>query len=209
MTFQQVLNNGGADPLTNRGRRSSIPRPFHWVGNLYASGYADTGRAPVHSSSISWQSSYRWRIRPNMVYLVLCSDIFQRCRALLVAHELQLSLWARLASGRDRWPLNTGGNLRDRSAASFLVVRHTLRLATSNNRRRFSCSIVQGSRAMHDKWCQSIVTLSVRQVATRGAALDLSGSIEVAIVANTSCGPSTRYSSRTGRAYRLLRPDRA
>ena len=34
-------------------------------------------------------------------------------------------------------PLNTGGNLRDRSAASFLVVRHTLRLATSNNRDRF------------------------------------------------------------------------
>ena len=29
-------------------------------------------------------------------------------------------------------PSNTGGNLRDRSAASFLVVRHTLRLATSN-----------------------------------------------------------------------------
>ena len=34
-------------------------------------------------------------------------------------------------------PLNTGGNLRDGSAASFLVVRHTLRLATSNNRDRF------------------------------------------------------------------------
>ena len=34
MTFQQVLNNGGADPLTNRGRRSSIPRPFHSFGNL-------------------------------------------------------------------------------------------------------------------------------------------------------------------------------
>ena len=34
MTFQRVLNNGGADPLTNRGRRSSIPRPFHSFGNL-------------------------------------------------------------------------------------------------------------------------------------------------------------------------------
>ena len=79
---------------------------------------------------------------------------------------------------------------------------------TSNNRGDFSCSIVQGSRAMQDKWCQSILTLSVRQVATRDAALDLSGSIEVAIMANTSCGPSTRYSSRTGRAYLGHRPDR-
>ena len=29
-----------------------------------------------------------------MVYLVLCSGIFQRCRPLLVAHALQLSIWA-------------------------------------------------------------------------------------------------------------------
>ena len=61
---------------------------------------------------------------------------------------------------------------------------------------------------MHDKWCRSIVTLPVRQVATRGADLNLSGSIEVAVMANTSCGPSTRYSSRIGRAYLGHRPDR-
>ena len=36
------------------------------------------------------------------------------------------------------------------------------------NRSKFQLS---WSRAMHDKWCQSIVTLSVRQVATRGTAL--------------------------------------
>ena len=39
-------------------------------------------------------------------------------------------------------PLNTGGNLRDRSAASFLVVRHTLHLATSNTRAGANPSII-------------------------------------------------------------------
>ena len=73
------------------------------------------------------------------------------------------------------------------------------------NRSKFQLS---WSRAMHDKWCRSIVTLPVRQVATRGADLNLRGSIEVAIMANTSCGPSTRYSSRIGRAYLGHRPDR-
>ena len=43
---------------------------------------------------------------------------------------------------------------------------------------------------------------------TSGADLNLRGSIEVAIMANTSCGPSTRYSSRIGRAYLGHRPDR-
>ena len=46
------------------------------------------------------------------------------------------------------------------------------------NRSKFQLS---WSRAMHDKWCRSIVTLPVRQVATRGADLNLRGSIEVAI----------------------------
>ena len=32
-------------------------RGFQHRGNLSTAGYADTGRAPVHSSSISWQSS--------------------------------------------------------------------------------------------------------------------------------------------------------
>ena len=32
--FQQVLNNGGADPSTERGGRPSIPSLFHWFGNL-------------------------------------------------------------------------------------------------------------------------------------------------------------------------------
>ena len=55
-----MLNNGGADPSTERGGRPSIPSLFHWFGNLRrftnlpdADAVQDRLRLVVHGSALN------------------------------------------------------------------------------------------------------------------------------------------------------------